>query len=299
MRVGATGEALPSLGSVCHPDFYTLLSQAACAAYCDPWTVETIDMDSLPGACYTINNRCMFNTALGLQEGDMDAGWQAICFPAPTPAPSPAPTPIPPTAAPTKSHLTVGGDPVFKINGYIVKFDLPLNVDTLLLSGHGIEVFGRADLTTPDGKNQWFSTVTILKDQFMNARIERKALRASHLEHQAFKSLSFVLTNANGRTMTISNPGEHSGGEFTLRHAGTLGGHIPREVVTVKLRGFEFAVGAQIAKKFKEKELQFNYAHLDFDLHDLRPAEKGLFAELFGIIPMSKNTAHLIRTVHK
>ena len=133
----------------------------------------------------------------------------------------------------------------------------------------------------------------------MNAFIKRKDLRATHRENSALNSLSFGLTNEDGRTMTISNPGEYEGGQFILRHAGTLGGDIQREVVTVKLRGFKFAVWAQVAKKFKKNDMQLQYAHLEFDCHDMRPAEKGLFVELFGIIPMSKNTARLIRTGHK
>ena len=76
---------------------------------------------------------------------------------------------------------------------------------------------------------------------------------------------------------------------------------LARKVVNVKSHGFDFSVGSQKAKKFLPDERKaLKYSHLDIDLQRMDSAivEKGIFAELWGLVPMNAKTANMIRKVH-
>ena len=67
--------------------------------------------------------------------------------------------------------------------------------------------------------------------------------------------------------------------------------------MTVEANGIKFSVACQIAVKFKNIHKALQYAHLDIEFHNLKSADKGIFAEMYGLIPMSRETARLIRSV--
>ena len=85
-------------------------------------------------------------TVMGQPRCETNAGWptEHDCDAPPTSAPTSAPTPA-----------SVSGDPILKINGHTVKFDLPIARRTLFWKDNTTSVFAKADVFTPDKQNQW------------------------------------------------------------------------------------------------------------------------------------------------
>ena len=73
-------------------------------------------------------------------------------------------------------------------------------------------------------------------------------------------------------------------------------GHTPRDVVTVSSIDLTFDVAPQLAKKFKDFNMALKYVHLDIDMRKMSSnVIGGMFAEMWGFVPMSKHTVNLIR----
>lgn len=174
---------------------------------------------------------------------------------------------------------------------------MPLQQDTLLLGGHGVEVFGRADLVTPDKSSQWFSKITVFRDERLIARIERKALETSAVvKHDALNSLFLSVMDETGENK-VSTIGSYLNGNVLVERDGVQLGQVPREVVTVSFDGFKFSVAPQVAKKFSDTRKALKYAHLDMEFHDITGSQAGIIAELYGLVPMSSKTADMVRSI--
>ena len=98
--------------------------------------------------------------------------------PAPTPAPPPPPTPAP-TPTPTLPAVSgsMSGDPIAVVNGYRVKFDLPVGKSSLMWEDSAIALFAKADVVSFDKRSSWFSEFSLLVDGLKNVEIRRGELQ--------------------------------------------------------------------------------------------------------------------------
>merc|ERR1712039_904186 len=189
------------------------------------------------------------------------------------------------------------------VNGYRLKFDLPFEKRTLLWKDNTMSVFAKADVFTPDKKNQWFSEFEIVLDGKTVAKIQRRELKLTTKE--AFgevNTVSITTFDAAGNPTLITTAGSYSLGEgvvsLRVTNDGKTVGHLKREVVSVKSELFHFSVSPQIATKFAaDAGKALKYAHLDLTMQKMSSAEGGLLAEFFGLVPMSSETARLIRSM--
>lgn len=135
------------------------------------------------------------------------------------------------------------------------------------------------------------------------ARIQRRALSQTTKELPgAVNTVSVSTLDASGILKEITRAGSYSLGDgaVSLRVAndGKTIGHLKREVVSIVSKLFHFSISPQVAKKFEPNAAKaFKYSHLDLTMQKMSDAKDGLLAELLGLIPMSKETVGLIRSL--
>jgi len=209
------------------------------------------------------------------------------CLPAPTPAPTQA---------------SMSGDPIVNVNGYRVKFELPSGQSSLMWGDDDLEIFAKAEVTTPDRQSQWFSDFSFVVNGRHAANIQRKEIKTTSQEMPGTLNTLFLTTvDDAAHAQSVTSPGSYPAGNGTLhiivQRDGVRVGPLPREVVIVKSRAISCAISAERAKKFSPNENKaLKYSHLDITLHKMsQNVKKGIFAEFWGLIPMSSTTARMIK----
>lgn len=207
---------------------------------------------------------------------------------------------------PTQVNPNAGGDPIAIINGFRVKFDLPMNENTLLWEDEdGFAIFARADLVSPDKKSQWFSDFFLFQGGRQAAHIQRKASDKATTERPGMlNTLVLTITDEAGRQNTITDPGSYQicngTTKIVVKRDGTTVGPLHREVVTVTSKASSFTVSPERAKKFSKMKQALKFSHLNINFQQVsKHVKRGLFAEMWGFVPMSKKTARLIRSLEQ
>jgi len=212
-----------------------------------------------------------------------------------------------PTPSPT---WAASGDPIVNINGHRVKFELPSGQSSLMWQDDALEIFAKADVMTANKDSQWFSDFILAADGRKALHIQRKKIgMSSKARIGTLNTLSITIfddfENAN-REVAVTAPGSYQigSGNATMRivvnRDGKMVGPLPREVVAVKSKAISFCVSSEKAKKFTANEKKaLQYVHLDISVQrmDKEYVKKGIFAELWGLIPMSRQTVMLVKKI--
>jgi len=210
----------------------------------------------------------------------------------------------PATPAPTPQAGSMSGDPIVSVNGLRVKFELPAGQTTLMWGNDDLEFFAKADVMTPDKQSQWFSDFILVVNGHQAAHIQRNVIKVTSKEmHGTLNTLSLTTVDEAGCSHAVLSPGSYPVGNGTVnimvKRDGARVGPLPREVVTVKSNSISFSISAERAKKFApNEEKALKYSHLDIILHKMsRNVKKGIFAEIWGFVPMSSKTARMMKQV--
>ena len=205
-----------------------------------------------------------------------------------------------PTPNPTQASMS--GDPIVSVNGYRVKFELPPGQSSLMWGDDDLEIFAKAEVVTPDKQSQWFSDFSFVVNGHHAANIQRKEIKTTSKEMPGTLNTLFLTTvDDAAHAHSVTSPGSYPVGNGTLhiivQRDGVRVGPLPREVVVVKSKAISCAISAERAKKFSPNEQKaLKYSHLDITLHKMSPnVKKGIFAEFWGLIPMSSTTARMIK----
>lgn len=210
-----------------------------------------------------------------------------------TPAPTPTPT-LP----------GMSGDPIVRVNGFKVKFDLPVAKSTLMWEDGFITLYAKADVLSADKRSQWFSEFTLWVMGETRAVIQRRKMHPGlKAELDMLNTLSLTIFDSAGFATKVEKVGTHSRlGDERVQIAvqplnRTVGG-LRSEAVNVKSECLDFSVVAEVAKKFGVRSEALKYEHLDITMQGMRAGAKaGLFAEIYGFVPMSADTASMMRSV--
>lgn len=187
-----------------------------------------------------------------------------------------------------------------KINGHTVKIDFPFAESTLVWQDPKLQVFAKADVTTPDLKQSWFSDFIVFVHGRKSVHIQQKQHPVDIADTLAIMRYSAEKDDVG---LTIEAPGKFDIGDGIASVFVSFqqqDGHVARKVVTVKSEGIHFSVVSQNATKFMpDVKKAMKYSHLDISLQrmDAGIVQKGAFAELWGLIPMSATTARMIKKV--
>jgi len=210
----------------------------------------------------------------------------------------------PATPAPPPQAGSMSGDPIVSVNGLRVKFELPAGQTTLLWGNDDLEIFSKADVMSPDKQSQWFSDFILVVNGHQAAHIQRNVIKVTSKEmHGTLNTLSLTTVDEAGCSHAVLSPGSYPVGNGTVnimvKRDGARVGPLPREVVTVKSNSISFSISAERAKKFApNEEKALKYSHLDIILHKMsRNVKKGIFAEIWGFVPMSSKTARMMKQV--
>jgi len=186
---------------------------------------------------------------------------------------------------------TFVGDPIITVNGHKTKVDLPHGLKTLMWKDAIVEIFSKADVMTPDGKNQWFSQFSV------NVNGEEALQIATNFRH----GVPEKTPDGELKTLLIVNKGRSVAklGKYDLGHnvVVEVTRHGQQEVVSVLSAGFSFSLASAQAKKFLPNVEKANrYTHLDLQIRhmDDKIVKDGILAELYGFIPISLTTAGMI-----
>jgi len=204
-----------------------------------------------------------------------------------------------------KVPLTISGDPIVNINGFKVKFDLPVGESSLMWQDDALEIYAKADVVTPNNKNQWFSDIILATNGRKAAHIQRKVIALTSKEQVGtLNTLSLTTFDETNHEVAATGPGSYHIGNGTavisVSRDGAKVGPLSREVVAVSSKSISFSVASEKAKKFaNDAKKALKYVHLDINLHkmDEKYVKAGIFAELWGLIPMSEKTANTIRSI--
>lgn len=217
-----------------------------------------------------------------------------------TPAPTAVPTPAPTSAS-------ISGDPIAKVNGYKVKFELPVDHSSLLWQDDDLKLFAKVDVVTPDRSSQWFSDFILFYHRSKAVHIQQKALHeATKGAANELNTLSLLLYGygKERHDIAVGGPGSYEIGngsvKVSLQRDGRKVGPFAREVVSLRSKSIDFSVASQSAVKFKgDAGKALKYAHLDINVQrmDSVSVRNGIFAEMWGLIPMSAKTARMISHV--
>jgi len=209
-----------------------------------------------------------------------------------------------PTPAPSPQAGSMSGDPIVRVNGLKVKFELPSGQTTLMWADENLEIFSKADVMTPDKQSQWFSDFSLVVNGHHAAHIQRKEIKVTSTEMLGkLNTLSLTTVDEAGDSHAVSSPGTYPVGNgivnIIVKRSGAMVGPLPKEVVFVKSSSISCSISAERAKKFSpNEERALKYSHLDIVLHKMsRNVKKGIFAEIWGFVPMSSKTALMIRSV--
>ena len=111
--------------------------------------------------------------------------------------------------------------------------------------------------------------------------------------------------DSEGVATKVTKTGYHGhlgGGKvnMTVKATNRIIGEIHSAATIIKSELLDLSVAPEIAKKFSSPETAKKYLHLDINMQAMRPGVKaGLFAEIYGLIPMTSGTATMIRTVSR
>jgi len=209
-----------------------------------------------------------------------------------------------PTPNPTQASMS--GDPIVSVNGYRVKFELPSGQSSLMWGDDELEIFAKAEVMTPDKQSQWFSDFSFVVNGHHAANIQRKEMKITSKEMPGTLNTLFLTTvDGSAHAQSVTSPGSYPVGNGTLRiivqRDGVRVGPLLREVVIVNSKAISCAISAERAKKFSPNEKKaLKYSHLDITLRKMsQKVKKGIFAELWGFIPMSSTTAHMIKQMSR
>jgi hypothetical protein len=249
----------------------------------------------LPPGCYIVTDTLTGYFNVHPTGTFPDAARPLICEQVPTPAPAPTRTP------------GVSGDPIVRIKGKLVKFDMPVKLRSLMWKDSMLEIFAEAEVHTPDMSSQWLSQIIVVSNGKDILKINRREITPTSIaDANALNTLSVTTSNDTEDERKITGPGVYAAGQhktddlrITVALTGEKIGPLAKEVVSVKTTNLQFSVNAEIAKKFRhQKEKAFKYSHLDIQFQSMGgDVESGIFAELYGLVPMTAKTAKLIRSV--
>lgn len=201
----------------------------------------------------------------------------------------------------------MSGDPIVRIKGKLVKFDMPVKERSLMWKDSMFEIFAEAEVYTPDMSSQWLSQIIVVSKGKDILKIKRREITpTSTTDANALNTLSVTTSNDAQAERKITSPGVYTAGQhktddlrITVALAGEKIGPFAKEVVSVKTASLQFSVNAEIAKKFRRQEKKaFKYSHLDIQFQSMGGnVQSGIFAELYGLVPMTAKTAKLIRSL--
>ena len=201
----------------------------------------------------------------------------------------------------------MSGDPIVRIKGKLVKFDMPVKLRSLMWKDSMLEIFAEAEVHTPDMSSQWLSQIIVVSNGKDILKINRREITPTSIaDANALNTLSVTTSNDTEDERKITGPGVYAAGQhktddlrITVALTGGKIGPLAKEVVSVKTTNLQFSVNAEIAKKFRhQKEKAFKYSHLDIQFQSMGgDVESGIFAELYGLVPMTAKTAKLIRSL--
>jgi len=207
-----------------------------------------------------------------------------------------------PTPAPRAPGMS--GDPIVNVNGFRVKFDLPIGKSTLMWKDDLIALFAKADLLSADKHSQWFSEFMLCVKGEKRAVIERREVHPGlKSEPDMVNTLSLTISDSAGLATRVEKVGYHSSFnegqvDIAVQPLNRTVGGLRSEAVQVKSDLFDFRVVAEVAKKFGSRSEAMKYVHLDITMRRMRSGAKaGLFAEIYGFLPMSADTATMIKRV--
>ena len=237
---------------------------------------------------------------------------------APTATPSAAPT-IAPTIVPN-TPVTVGNDPLVKMDGGLVKFQLTPGVLSPLLSWTSADgatkyalkgaTFNATELIELQDA-QWFSQLVLTADNkpmlkvlrgedgfgHMDFEIDGRRQRWKPKDHGEKWTPSYNRLEKEGKRYSSSKSSLSVVLKEGKRHVDETGTspHGKKVVLTsqlleVKAPGFGFSIESRPAMKFDSAEQQVRYGHLNlkFDKEALPKASKGFLAQLAGLQDMTK-----------
>ena len=194
-------------------------------------------------------------------------------------------------------QASMTGDPIVSINGHRIKFELPSAKKSLMWKDHVIDVLAAAELVTPDRKNQWFSDFFLYANDVEVAHVARQRTEPNDYNY----SLSLAVFEHDVES-TQAKLGTYNLGKGAYRvefqRVAQKTGHVKRDVVKVTASSISFSLLPERAKKFSDEKLALKYAHLDLHIHNMQSyAKAGIIAELYGFVPLSAETAKLIKKV--
>jgi len=200
----------------------------------------------------------------------------------------------------------MSGDPIVRVNGFKVKFDLPVAKSTLMWEDGLITLYAKADVLSADKRSQWFSEFVLWVMGETRAVIQRREMHPRlKAEPDMLNTLSLTIFDSAGFATKVGKVGSHSRlGDGRVQIAvqplnRTVGG-LRSEAVNVKSECLDFSIVAEVAKKFGVRSEALKYVHLDITMQGMRAGAKaGLFAEIYGFLPMSADTANMMRSVTK
>jgi len=183
------------------------------------------------------------------------------------------------------------GDPIINVNGYKAKVDFPYGESTLMWRDPVVEFYAKADVATPDKKNQWFSEFELFAHgrQVVTAAIN--PTKASEM--------SIVVFDDNGEKLLLDDAGTH---ELAAKSITVVVTKVADGGLSLSIRSanFDVSIIAEEAKKFlPNKDKARRYTHLDISLQKMNDAvaKAGILAELYGFVPMSSNTARMMTSI--
>jgi hypothetical protein len=200
----------------------------------------------------------------------------------------------------------MSGDPIVSVNGFRVKFDLPVAKSTLMWKDRFITLYAKADVLSADKRSQWFSEFVLWVMGETRAVIQRREmLPGLKAELDMLNTLSLTIFDSAGSATKVEKVGSHSRlGDgrvhIAVRPLNRTVGGLRSEAVVVKSECLDFSIVGEVAKKFGVRSEALKYEHLDITMQGMRAgATAGLFAEIYGFLPMSADTASMMRSVTK
>jgi len=204
-----------------------------------------------------------------------------------------------PPPAPVKP--SVGGDPfVVDSHGNKVQFFMPLGQEKQLLACDTWKLYGSSFGTgIANDHQQWFDHLRFAHEQNENelvmgiARNETKIPDEADISapQDATKALSILDLKIAGTK--VSTTGAVATDNACLAAVWKTA---EAETVQFSCSGMVLQIKTALAQKFTEKKEQLLYTHLDMRFLELQSStcKAGILAEIWGIAPMSQETANML-----
>ena len=165
-----------------------------------------------------------------------------------------------------------------------------------------MEVVAKADIMTPDKTSQWFSEFMVATRGWFISISPRRTGLALQAKADRLKTLSIIISENGGEATIVNHPGLFSvvNGQvnLTVKSDNRTIGHLQRDIVSLKSNTLDCTMAPEVANKYSNAEMAQKYVHLDLSVQQMREGVKaGILAELYGLIPMTAETARHIRRV--